>query len=59
MVYKADVNDVKQPINISTSTVLTGVIELVDSDIVTLSMRMLGRVLVELKDGYIGGIVFR
>lgn len=59
MVYKADVNDVKQPINISPSSVLTGVIELVDSDIVTLSMRMLGRVLVELKDDYIGSIVFR
>lgn len=52
-------DDFKQSIHMSPSTVLTGIIEQVDDDFVTLSTKMLGRVLVELEDDYMGGDVFR
>lgn len=53
------VSDFLQPINKSPSTLLTGVIECIDGDIVTLSTRALGSVIVELEDDYVDGETFR
>jgi hypothetical protein len=53
------VDDFLQPINMSPSTLLTGVIERIDGDVVTLSTRALGSVIVELEDDYVDGEIFR
>lgn len=53
------VGDFLQPINKSPSTLLTGVIERIDGDVVTLSTRALGSVIVELEDDYVDGEIFR